>query len=84
MTEDQPTANPPAPDGDGAPLSETKPFTHSATIWGGIAAVLSGLGTLAMVAAGLATADTVYPALISIWGGAQAIWGRFRARTLVA
>lgn len=60
-------------------LPETKPALHSMTVWGGLAAILAGLGNLALIAAGLATPDTAYPAIISIWGGAQAIWGRYKA-----
>lgn len=65
----------PAPE----PLPETKPALESATVWGGLAAVLGGLANIALIVAGMATADTLVPSLMVVWGGAQAIWGRWRA-----
>jgi len=62
----------------------TKPALSSTTIWGGLAAILSGLANLAMIVAGMASPDTLVPALIGVWGGAQAIWGRYQAKTAIS
>jgi hypothetical protein len=50
-------------------FSDTKPATQSLAIWSAIAAILSGLSTLALVAAGQLGPDAVGSALLSIVGG---------------
>jgi hypothetical protein len=62
-----------------APVPETKPALASTTVWGGLAAILGGLASIALVVSGNGSLDTLVPAVVSIWGGAQAIWGRWRA-----
>lgn len=65
-------------------LPDTKSALQSTTVWGGLAAILGGLANLALVAAGLATPDTLIPSLLAAWGGAQAIWGRWKATQTIA
>jgi hypothetical protein len=64
-------------------FSDTKPATHSLTIWSAVATILSGLSTLALVAAGQLGADALGGAVLSIGGGIGALIGRLRARARI-
>ena len=64
-------------------FSDTKPATQSLTIWSAVAAILSGLSTLALVAAGQLGADALGGAVLSIGGGIGALIGRWRARARI-
>jgi hypothetical protein len=64
-------------------FSDTKPATQSLTIWSAVAAILSGLSTLALVAAGQLGADALGAAVLSIGGGIGALIGRLRARSRI-
>jgi hypothetical protein len=64
-------------------FSDTKPATQSLTIWSAVAAILSGLSTLALVAAGQVGPDAIGGAVLSIVGGVGALVGRLRARARI-
>ena len=64
-------------------FSDTKPASQSLTVWSAIAAILSGLSTLALVAAGQVGPDAVAGAVLSIAGGVGALVGRLRARARI-
>jgi hypothetical protein len=64
-------------------FSDTKRATQSLTIWSAVAAILSGLSTLALVAAGQVGADAIGGSVLSIVGGIGALVGRLRARARI-
>ena len=64
-------------------FSDTKPATQSLTVWSAVAAILSGLSTIALVASGQVSADAVGGAVLAIAGGIGAIVGRWRARARI-
>ena len=64
-------------------FSDTKPATQSLTVWSAVAAILSGLSTIALVASGQVSADAVGGAVLAIAGGIGAIVGRLRAKSRI-
>jgi hypothetical protein len=64
-------------------MNASKPATQSLTIWSGIAAILSGLASLALLMNGNATADVVPGAVTSILAGAGAVYGRLTATKVI-
>jgi hypothetical protein len=64
-------------------FSDTKPATQSLTVWSAVAAILSGLSTIALVASGQVGPDAIGGAVLAIGGGIGAIVGRLRARARI-
>ena len=62
--------------------NQTKSWTSSTTNWGGLVAILAGLGgAVGLDAAGLATAlNELVAGVVAAVGGIVSIVGRFRAR----
>ena len=60
----------------------TKPWYVSQTIWGGVAAVLAGAGSL-FYAAQAHDIPGVVAAMTAGWGGVTAIVGRLKATTVI-
>jgi hypothetical protein len=60
-----------------------KPAGASLTVWSGVASILSGLTSLAMVLAGALGPEAVGPAVAAVFAGVTTIIGRLRARTVI-